>query len=64
MSAGKGSRPRPVHGETFRDNWEDIFRKPTHESPMRGEVIDGHEYLGAGGWHTVDHQDPELRDEG
>lgn len=27
MSAGKGSRPRPVNGETFRANHDEIFRK-------------------------------------
>jgi hypothetical protein len=25
--AGKGDTPRPVDGQTYRDNWESIFRK-------------------------------------
>lgn len=28
MSAGKGDTPRPVKGETYRDNWTAIFGKP------------------------------------
>ena len=27
MSAGKGDTPRPVDGETYRDNYEAAFRK-------------------------------------
>ncbi len=27
MSAGKGDSPRPINGEKFRDNYDDIFRK-------------------------------------
>lgn len=62
MSAGKGSNPRPVHGETFRKNHDAIFRRHTEEESAPGEVIDGHESLGNGGWHTIDHQEEELRD--
>lgn len=62
MSVGKGSRPRPVNGERYRENHDAIFRKFTEEQPMKGEIIDGHEYLGYGGWHSVDQHDPELRD--
>ena len=28
MSAGKGSKPRPVDGPTYRDNYDAIFRRP------------------------------------
>lgn len=28
MSAGKGDTPRPVKGETYRENWTAIFGKP------------------------------------
>jgi hypothetical protein len=28
--AGKGDTPRPVNGEKFRSNWDNIFKK--HES--------------------------------
>ena len=62
MSAGKGSSPRPVHGPTYRKNHETIFRRHTEEEPTKGKVIDGHEYLGQGGWHAVDHHEKELRD--
>ncbi len=34
MSAGKGSKPRPVHGETYRDNFEEIFRKAKERHPV------------------------------
>lgn len=27
MSAGKGDAPRPVKGEAYRNNYENIFRK-------------------------------------
>jgi hypothetical protein len=27
MSAGKGDTPRPVAGQTYRDNYDAIFRK-------------------------------------
>jgi len=29
--AGKGDTPRPVDGQTYRDNWEAIFSKKTPE---------------------------------
>lgn len=36
MSAGKGSKPRPVKGDTYRDNWEAIFkRKPAPNKKPR-----------------------------
>lgn len=63
MSAGKGSRPRPVDGERFRAEHDRIFRKVTDLEPPKGEVIDGHVYLGGGGWQTVDQHEAELRDE-
>ena len=63
MSAGKGSRPRPVDGDKFRREHERIFRRFTEQEPAKGEVIDGHEYLGFGGWHTLDQHDKELRDD-
>ena len=59
-SAGKGDSPRPVDGEKFRSNYDRIFSKT---EPAIGEEIDGFEYLGRGGWHAIDHHDPELRDE-
>jgi hypothetical protein len=63
MSAGKGDSPRPVHGPTYRENHERIFRRHIEDQPAIREVIDGHEYLGEGGWHTVDQKEHELRDE-
>ena len=63
MSAGKGDAPRPVKGEKYRRNYETIFRKFTEQEPTKGEVIDGHEYLGHGGWHAIDQHETELRDE-
>lgn len=63
MSAGKGDSPRPVDGEAYRRNHERIFRRFTEHEPMKGEVVDGHEYLGQGGWHTIDQRDSELRDD-
>ncbi|MEI6870648.1 MAG: hypothetical protein WCL08_00060 [Verrucomicrobiota bacterium] len=27
MSAGKGSKPRPVKGDAYRQNYDNIFRK-------------------------------------
>ena len=62
MSAGKGDSPRPVKGEVYRRNFDDIFRRFTEQEPAPGEVIDGHEYLGKGGWHTVDQREHELRE--
>ena len=74
MSAGKGSSPRPVNGESFRAGHDRIFNRNLHgpslstinaiDQAMKGQVIDGHEYLGTGGWHTVDHHEDELRDDG
>jgi hypothetical protein len=63
MSAGKGSRPRPVEGGKFRENHERIFRRHIDEQPPAGEVIDGHEYLGEGSWHSIDHKESELFEE-
>ena len=63
MSAGKGDSPRRVDGDRYRRNFDQIFGRFTNEQPAKGEVIDGHEYLGNGGWHTVDQYEPELRDE-
>ena len=63
MSAGKGDTPRPVHGPTYRRNHDAIFRRFTDEEPAPGEVIDGHEYLGNGGWHSLELHEAELRDE-
>ncbi len=34
MSAGKGSKPRPFHGEAYRDNFEEIFRKAKERHPV------------------------------
>lgn len=34
MSAGKGSLPRPVHGETYRDNFDEIFRNAKERIPI------------------------------
>jgi len=31
MSAGKGDEPRPMDMEKFRENYDNIFRKPTIE---------------------------------
>jgi hypothetical protein len=62
MSAGKGSNPRPVHGETYRRNHDSIFRRFTEEQPAKGEEVDGHEYMGNGCWHAIDQHEPELRD--
>jgi hypothetical protein len=33
MSAGKGDSPRPVNGDAFRDNYDDIFRKKETTEP-------------------------------
>lgn len=63
MNAGKGDTPRPVHGPTYRRNHESIFGRFTDEQPTRGEVIDGHEYLGDGGWQSIETHEPELREE-
>ena len=63
MSAGKGDSPRHVHGPTYRDNYESIFRKPTHENHHAGEVVDGMECLGEGRWHVKDHHEQGLRDD-
>jgi hypothetical protein len=75
MNAGKGSRPRAVDGEKFRSGHERAFGKPRNfhgpslstsealDRAKKGEVIDGHEYLGEGCWHTVDQHDQELRDD-
>jgi hypothetical protein len=50
MSAGKGDTPRPVKGETFRDNFDTIFPnapKPTWSdwigSLVTGEEVDANE---------------------
>jgi hypothetical protein len=32
MSAGKGDAPRPVDGERFRQNWDEIFLRKTQEN--------------------------------
>jgi hypothetical protein len=32
MSAGKGSKPRPVNGDKYRANYDAIFRKPRKAS--------------------------------
>jgi ribosomal protein L37AE/L43A len=29
--AGKGDSPRPVNGDAFRDNYDEIFRKDTDD---------------------------------
>lgn len=32
--SGKGSKPRPVKGDTYRSNWTAIF-KPSKPSPSK-----------------------------
>lgn len=32
MSAGKGDAPRPVNGDKFRSNYDDIFKKHHEQS--------------------------------
>lgn len=63
MSAGKGSTPRPVDGDRYRKNFAAIFERLTEQDPVKGEVVEGHEYLGQGGWHALDQHEPELRDD-
>lgn len=62
MSAGKGSRLRPVKGDKYRQHWQEIFRKPTRVEAQPGEIVEGHRCLGRGGWQTVDHKDSNPRD--
>jgi len=62
MKTVKGSWQRPMKGKDFRKNYDSIFRKFYEEEPTKGEVVDGHEYLGKGGWHAIDQQEPEMRD--
>jgi hypothetical protein len=72
MSAGKGSRPRPVHGETYRSNHDLIFqnRDPLarlddserpESNPSMGRVIDGKEYLGGNCWMSTNKTERSLR---
>ena len=63
MSAGKGSTPRPVDGEKYRQNFAAIFQRMSENEPVKGEVVGCHEYLGEGGWHAIDHHELELRDD-
>ena len=74
MSAGKGPQPRPYNGDKFREGHVRIYGERSFHGPSlstsqaldrakKGEVIDGHEYLGDGCWHTVDHKDRELMDD-
>lgn len=63
MSAGKGSKPRPYHGERFRDNYERIFPRRTDEPHSLGEIVDGAECLGDGAFHLIDQHEEELREE-
>lgn len=37
MSAGKGDEPRPMDMEKFRENYDNIFRKPTIEE-LQAEI--------------------------
>jgi hypothetical protein len=66
MSAGKGSRPRPVKGDRYRHSYEEIFRKPIHRTEAQtatsGMIVDGHRKLGPGCWQTVDQREQSLRD--
>jgi hypothetical protein len=62
MSAGKGSKQRPVRGDDYRRNHERIFRRVTECEAERGEVVDGHRCLCAGCWQTVDYREKSLRD--
>lgn len=63
MSAGKGSRPRPVEGEKFRSNHEIIFPRRSDEPHDSGEIIDGAECMGDGGMRLIDHREESLGDD-
>jgi hypothetical protein len=63
MSAGKGSRPRPVCGDTYRENHERIFRPHYEAEATKGEVVEGHKCLGEGSWKAIDYQEEGLRDQ-
>jgi len=64
MSAGKGSRPRPVEGDKFRESHERIFPRRSEDAHEPGEVIDGAECIGGGAFHLIDHREDELRGNG
>jgi hypothetical protein len=59
----KGSKPRAVDGEKYRSAYERIFaagvEKPGQPTePIRpGQIVDGHRYLGDGGFQTENHGD-------
>ena len=62
MSAGKGSRPRPVKFAKFQAEHERIFKRVTETDATKGDIIDGHECLGGNGWRTLDQREDDLRD--
>ena len=37
MSAGKGDSPRPVNGDAFRDNYDEIFHKHKTQSTNKAD---------------------------
>jgi hypothetical protein len=39
MSAGKGDKPRPVDGQKFRSNYDDIFRKNEQANPIHSNAV-------------------------
>lgn len=74
MSAGKGDRPRPVHGETYRNNHDSIFGNrdlpaelddsiSPRNIPTIGRFIDGREYLGGNCWNVTAKTEANLRDD-
>ena len=48
MSAGKGDAPRPINGQKYRENWDEIFCRKRLKvvAPLSAFV------------HTCTHQDP------
>jgi hypothetical protein len=53
MSAGKGDSPRPVNGDAFRDNYDEIFHKHKKTSTNKAQSESEYWKAGADRWREV-----------
>jgi hypothetical protein len=53
MSAGKGDSPRPVNGDAFRDNYDEIFHKHKTQSTNKAQSESEYWKAEADRWREV-----------
>jgi hypothetical protein len=53
MSAGKGDSPRPVNGDAFRDNYEEIYHKHKTQSANKAQSESEYWKAEADRWREV-----------